>query len=208
MCIPIKISFEIPEWGESSTTSERWHNKTVKQIMRTQLEIQLANRVHRHFEFSAHSRYGYAERTKKYQRTKLKYRGKTTSWGTPVTFAPDANLDLIKTGTTRRTIKSGVRFTLAGAGHLILATLRLRLPFKGGTGRSLDLAAQLRILASGKKPNRKFQNRMLAAQKTETVRRTIAEIERFSADEITEINKSVAFLYAQSLKKARRVKKK
>lgn len=204
--IPLKISFEVPEWAESAAIAERTHNKWVKDILREELQTHLDKRIDKHFAHSARARYRYTPRSQKYQRTKIKFRGRTLGKVNPITLAPDANLDLVKTGKTRREIKQGHKITLSGTGSVIRARLTLRLPIPGGTGRSLTLADSLRILASNN-GRRKFQNRVAAAQKTDVIRRTIDEIERFADDEVKEINKSVADKYAARLNSRKRVRK-
>jgi hypothetical protein len=112
----MKLSLSVPEWAESSAVSLRWHNTTVKKLVKEQLTIHERNRIPKHFIHSAHSRYGYAKRTEKYQRWKNRNRGKdiktTTFTGSKrggdyqATYgvgklASDANLSLVKTGAAR-----------------------------------------------------------------------------------------------------------
>lgn len=202
----LKISFEVPEYYANPLAAERTHNKWIKDILREEIQNHLDKRIDRHFVFSARSRYGYAPRSQKYQRTKIKYRGRTTNWNPPVTFAADANLDLIKTGRTKREIKQGAKITVSGTGTLTRARLRLQVPIPGGTGRDLSLAASLRILSS-KSGRRKFLARHEARQRMDVVRRTIKEIEAFARDEIEEISRSCAKKYVERMMTRKRVRK-
>jgi hypothetical protein len=77
----------------------------------------------------------------------------------------------------------------------------MKVPIPGGrTGRDMDLAASLRLLAAGKL--RKVTDRARARANQETNRRTINEIERFAQDEVKEISESVAKKYATSITKS------
>jgi hypothetical protein len=216
-----KISFEIPEWAESSAVAARWHNATVKELLREQLTIHRDQRIDRHFVHSAHSRYGYAKRTEKYQRWKNRNRGRdikvTTFSGSKRTgdyqtsygvdrLAPDANLSLVKTGRTRREIKSGAAITIGGTGNNIRGRLTLKVPIPGSSGREMDFAARLRLSASGK--GRRKLATMHAQSRLDTVKRTVTEIEAFAADEVREINAFMATGYAQKLNTRRLRRKK
>jgi hypothetical protein len=217
----MKLSLSVPEWAESSGVALRWHNTTVKGLVKEQLTIHERNRIPKHFIHSAHSRYGYTKRSDKYQRWKNRNRGKdiktTTYTGSKrrgdyqATYgvgklAGDANLDLVKTGKTRTEIKQGWRITVGGSGNLIGGKLILRVPIPGGSGCELDFAAKLRLASS---PNgRKKLARMSNASAIDTVRRTIKEIETISDDERREIALQVAQGYATALNSRRLRKKK
>lgn len=217
----MKLSLSVPEWAESSGVSLRWHNTTVKKLVKEQLTIHERNRIPKHFIHSAHSRYGYAKRTEKYQRWKNRNRGKdiktTTFTGSKrggdyqATYgvgrlASDANLSLVKTGRTRTEIKQGWRITVGGSGNLIGGKLILRVPIPGGSGREMDFASKLRLAASP--GGRKKLARMSNAAAMDTVRRTIKEIETFSDDERREIALYVAQGYATALNSRRTRKRK
>lgn len=217
----MKISFAVPEWAESSSVALRWHNGVVKKLIRGQLEVQLRKRIDRHFVFSAHSRYKFAPRKPKYLSWKIKNRGRDvkatgvtgsgknggyqTSYGV-AKLAPDANLDLIKTGRTRREIHNGATITVGGSGNLIRGRLTLRVPIPGGSGREMDFAAKLRLAQSPR--GRKRLASQTAKARMDTVKRTISEIEAFAPDEIREINQALAEGYAAALNTRRTVRKK
>jgi len=216
----MKIGFQIPEWAESSAVAARWHNTTVKELLREQLTVHRDKRIDRHFVHSASARYGYAKRTDKYQRWKNRNRGRDvkvttfsgskrtgdyqTSYGVG-TLAPDANLSLVKTGRTRREIKQGAAITLGGTGNNIRGRLTLKVPIPGSSGREMDFAAKLRLAAT---PNgRRKLASMNAKARIDTVKRTVSEIEAFAADEVREINQFIGEGYAKRLN-SRRVRRK
>lgn len=220
LMIPLKCGLIVPEWAESSGIAVRWHNTVVKELVRNQLTVHREQRIQRHFVHSAHSRYGYAKRTEKYQRWKNRNRGRdvkvTTFSGSKrrgdyqVSYgvgrlAADANLDLVKTGRTRREIRQGATITVGGSGNSIKGTLRMQVPIPGGTGRQIDFAAKLRLLSSQKGRRKLAAANAKTAQ--DTVRRTIKEIEAFAPDEIREINDACAAGYAAKLNTRRTVRK-
>jgi hypothetical protein len=217
----MKLSLSVPEWAAGSGIALRFHNTTVKKLVNEQLTIHNTTRIPKHFQHSAHSRYGYANRKEKYQRWKNRNRGKdiktTTFTGSKrrgdyqATYgvgklAGDANLDLVKTGRTRTEIKQGWRITVGGSGNLIRGRLTLRVPIPGGSGREMDFAAKLRLAAS---PNgRKKLARVSNASAMDTVKRTIKELEAIADDERREIAQYVAAGYAKALNTRRTRKRK
>ncbi len=194
---------ELPEFLGDDGSSLRWHNATVKKSIREQLEFHRVNRIKKHFEHSARVKYGYARRTSHYLDWKTRNRGKlvslTNEHGIRVLapLAADANLDLVRTGNTKRRVATqDYKITAGGSGATVKGTLTLKVPIPGSTGRSLSVGAALRLIQAGKIP--KLTSRVAAESKMETNRRTINEIERFAADEITEISNAIALDYARA----------
>lgn len=202
--IALRTSIELPEWLESSGVALRTHNTIVKSGISEELQIHLDKTIPKHFLTSARGRYKYQPRTAKYQSYKIKNRGKTVG-ETRQEYATDAHLDLVKSGRTRREIRSGAKMTTGGSGSLVRGLLRLKVPIAGSTGRELNLAAQLRLIDAGK---RKSLANRLGRMRLNTVRRTVNEIERFADDEVAAISQRIANRYAAFLsKRGRRVKK-
>lgn len=118
----ITFIIDVPE--RPKDLAKRYHNKYAKDAARYMMERHHAEHIPLHFKRSARSRYGYAARDPKYVRMKQR------RWR-------QGGLDLVKTGRTRREMISQYKLKLGGnavAGTLT-ATLILRFPFKGGTGK-------------------------------------------------------------------------
>lgn len=203
----LHATVDLPEFVADGGASLRFHNATTKGAIRSELEDHRRNTIPEHFKHSARQRYGYHPRTAKYFSWKLRNRGKTKRMtdenGNYVlqTVASNANLDLIRTGNTQRKIQQSYKITTGGSGNTIRGLLTLKVPIPGGSGRGMDLAAQLRLLKAGK--IRQLSDRVSASSRMETVRRTISEIERFSDDEISTIGVSIAKYYANAMNENR-----
>ena len=104
--------------------AKRWHNKYAKMAARHMMEKHHDEHIPMHFMRSARQRYGYKPRSLKYTKDKNKrWRG--------------GGLDLVKTGRTRLKMTTEYRMKVGGSAENgnLNATLILRFPFKGGTGR-------------------------------------------------------------------------
>jgi hypothetical protein len=107
--------------------AKRHHNKFAKEAMNRMLVTHHEQRLPKHFENDAHTKYGYADRSNKYKVSKLRKFHSIT--------------DLVKTGASRRKIlsKSARKITIGGAAEGgkkgLTGTLEVRFSFLGGTGR-------------------------------------------------------------------------
>lgn len=152
--IQVHYALEVPAM---LVKSERIHNALVKRVFRTVIEHHHERRIPRHFQQSAHGRYGYADRSKRYRFAKQKRYG--------------SSIDLVRTGRTRRQMISQRQLTLGGQASTsgLKATLRLRFPFPGGTGRVRNSAGRQKV----------------------TIEQMAREIETIAADEMREIQQQI-----------------
>jgi len=142
--------------------SERIHNSLSRRALRTAIELHHERRIPRHFQQQAHARYGYADRSKRYISAKIRRYGTGT--------------DLVKTGRTKREMTSTRRLSIGGQASTssLRATLKLRFPFPGGSGR--------------------FRNRN--GRQAVSVQQMAREVETISAGEMLEIQRQLEDGYA------------
>lgn len=202
--IALKTSLTVPEFVAGAGASERKHNAWTKEILRNEARNHLIKRIPGHFTPGAAAKYAYQPRSARYIKWKSRKRGKTVIMADesgnriPQLMDAEAHRPLIRSGRTRREILFGSSITIRGTLNNIGATLSMKVPIPGFTGRGMDVAARLRLLA---KPNAKWRNKKLgdmekAEQRIGFQRRTIEDIERFAESEVIEINNSVAEQYA------------
>lgn len=138
------------EWPKD--ISDRRHNQFAKQAMRYALERYHEDKrgFPRHFKREGRRLYDYDARDVKYVRAKQK-RYKT------------GGLDMVKTGRTRRWMLAARRISVGGTaiGKTLTGTLKLRFPFKGGTGKFRKPTSHGAI----------------------TIQQLVAEMQRFADDE-------------------------
>lgn len=115
---------DVPDWPDD--LAKRDHNRFVKAAVRKAMQYHLDKHIPIHFQRRAHSRYHYAQRDPKYIRSKQR-RYHT------------GGMDLVKTGKSRQELPRGAKITVGGSAvggkRGIVGTLRMRFPFRGGTGR-------------------------------------------------------------------------
>lgn len=88
---PPSVELDVPDWPRQ--LAERDHNKIAREALTDELAKHYRKRVPLHFKATARTKYGYAQRSAGYKRTKLKkYGGRT---------------DLVKTGLTEQTFTKG-----------------------------------------------------------------------------------------------------
>ncbi len=212
--IALKTSLSVPEFVADAGASERKHNAWVKEILRNEARHHLIKRIPGHFTAGASQRYAYQPRSEGYIRWKNRLRGKTVNMADefgvrrPQIMDAEANRPLIRTGRTRREILFTASITTGGTLNNISSTLTMKPPIPGASGRGMDIAARLRILA---KPNARWRNKKLgdmekSEQRIGFQRRTIEEIERVNEAEVNEINNSVGEQYAICISTCRTVK--
>lgn len=119
-----QIIFTLDVPTRPADLAKRWHNKYAKEAARYMIERHHEENVPKHFKRSARSRYGYRPRDPKYVRKKQR------RW-------KQGGMDLVKTGRTRRYMTNQYKLRLGGTADkgTLTATLILRFPFKGGTGK-------------------------------------------------------------------------
>lgn len=114
---------EVPKRPED--IAKRWHNKYAKDALRETAEKWHGHEkgFKKHWRRDARQRYNHFPRTEHYKWIKAKYYHST--------------VDLIKTGDTREHMTLNYKVTVGGTalGENLRATLILRFPFRGGTGR-------------------------------------------------------------------------
>lgn len=121
--VPI-VSFEIPARAEDMTV--RLHNQYVKHSLRETMAEYHRRFTRKRFQLGASKRYGYAPRSKRYIKRKLKRKGH--------------QIPMLYSGKTRKEIadtppKLRVGGAAEGGKKLPTCTLFYRLPFSGGTGK-------------------------------------------------------------------------
>lgn len=106
--------------------AKRWHNKFAKDALRETLERwhKSPQGFKKHYRRDARQRYNHFPRSDKYKRFKARKYHST--------------IDHIKTGRSKHNMEHGGKVTISGTaeGKNLSATLTLRFPFKGGTGRA------------------------------------------------------------------------
>ncbi len=103
----------------------RHHNSFVKLALAEAMNRHHKNVIPEHFKATARDKYHYRERNTAYKKAKMKRYGSRT--------------DLVKTGESKEFMTHNRTITVAGAAEggktPIKATITMRFPFKGGTGR-------------------------------------------------------------------------
>lgn len=113
---------EIPEWPED--VSKRLHNQFAKTAAREALENYQILFTPRKFKREAHNLYKYHDRKPGY----IRWKNRRYHMG---------GMDMVKTGDSRDVMTKQYKIKVGGsaANNDLSATLTLRFPFKGGTGR-------------------------------------------------------------------------
>ena len=111
---------------EKLLRSPRTHNKFVAAGVRAELEYHHKNRIPLRFEKGAYTRFGFMQRTAKYNAIKKRKFGH--------------QLPLVYSGASMAGILANGRVTVSGSAsdETIVGTLRMRFAFTGGTGRMRD----------------------------------------------------------------------
>lgn len=156
---------------------ESSHNKSMSAAWKGGAEFHHSNHMPRHFQAFAGAKYGYKKRSKKYNARKLRIVGH--------------QIDNVFTGKSRTEITTKRRIQGSPKG----ATLRMRLPISGGTGRLEDDAARARLHAAGKIKSRKITNRQITGQKTIIER--VAEMKAVAPDEFRTIGRVAKIKYVE-----------
>lgn len=159
------------EWPED--ISNRRHNQFAKQAMRETLEVYHGSPrgFPRHFGRSGRQLYDYLPRNPKY------VKAKNRRYGT-------GGLDMVKTGRTKNWMTRAYRLAVGGTAiaRTLTGQLKLRFPFKGGSGRF-----------------RKAQSRGAI-----TIQRLILEMQRFADDEPELLAKTFFESYMRQVDEFRR----
>ena len=132
--VPV-IEFDVPQRAKELTI--RAHNKYVKEALRETLEAFHKTKWRSRFQMHAQHKYGYAMRSRKYMERKRRLKGHSI----PMLYSGDTRKQ-----TSSTTPKLRLGGSAEGGKKGVSATLFYKLPFKGGSGRSLGgnrVAAQL-----------------------------------------------------------------
>lgn len=156
------------EWPED--ISDRRHNQITKIAFRKILERHHEEHIPRHFQRDNRRRYNHLPRKEKYVRYKQR------RWG-------QGGMDLVKRGRTRQWMTSAYKMKIGGTAVArdITATLILKFPFKGGSGRF-----------------RKAQSRGAV-----TIQQMIKEMQRFGDDEPRKLSEWFRDAYMEEVEKFR-----
>jgi hypothetical protein len=119
----LTIAIAIPERPEN--VARRDHNRIMKDAMRTVLERHHKERIPGHFEHSAHGKYGYQPRSRKYIDRKVKL----GLGGT----------DLVMTGATKQEMTSHAEFVVGGAAEGGKKALTGKIVLRFAFGRQVQM---------------------------------------------------------------------
>jgi hypothetical protein len=190
---------------EMLLASPRAHNTLVRKAVYEVLERHKNETMRKHFQPGNDTRYGHAQRTAGYKRSKARYWNSVT--------------DLVKTGNTKRLIaslpaKGNITISGSASADTIRGRLRMRLPFGGGTGRQMDEAAWQRIereLARTTDPVKRARLQAALAGRRSgrgrsgvTPAQMIKELQTITADEAAEMTKLIGEIYVREIKKMKR----
>ena len=156
----------------------RDHNRFAREANGAAALYHWQRHIPRHFQGFAAAKYGYNKRTAKYRARKIKLVG--------------AKPDMVFSGRSQRMMTRNapqIRKTPKGA------TLIMRLPIDGGTGKILDAEAAERLYRAGKRKHRGFTERQVNSQIQ--IMRRVAEMEAVSADEIRTLAEVRATTYTR-----------
>lgn len=155
---------------------ERDHRRALREAFTSAAVLHHTRHIPRHFESFASTKYRYARRKAKYEARKQRLLGH--------------RLPLVFTGRTRDTVTMlrTIRATPKGA------TLTMRLPIRGGTGRLVDAAARARMIRAGRRV-KPLSDRAINSQKV--ILQIIAELETISPDENEAIRREIADRYTE-----------
>ena len=151
---------------------QRDHNRALRTACAYAAEYHHRVHIPRHFQGFAAAKYGYAKRSPRY-----------IKWKERVIKGADGKQDLVFSGMTRSEITKNRAISATPKG----ATLRMRIPISGGTGRLMDEAARAR---TGRKA---LTIRAITAQRNIIMR--VAEVEAISRDEINTLMGEVKRIY-------------
>lgn len=146
----------------------RDHNRFAREANTYAAQYHWEHHIGRHFQGFASAKYGYWQRTKGYKRRKKNLVGNKP--------------DNVFSGRSQREITNTPPKIRATPKR---ATLVMRLPIDGGTGRILDEAAAARKFAAGKRKNKGFTERQVNSQIQ--IQRRVAEMKTVSPDEINKL---------------------
>lgn len=154
---------------------ERDHRKALRLAFAAAALVHHTRHIPRHFQAFASVKYRYARRSAKYEARKQRLLGH--------------RLPLVFTGKTRDTVTmlKTIRATPKGA------TLTMRLPIKGGTGRLLDAAAAARLVRAGKRRATTFTQKQVDSQRV--ILQIRSELEVISEDELKFIAQTIQDQY-------------
>lgn len=155
---------------------ERDHRRALRLAFTEAAVFHHERHIPRHFEPFASVKYRYARRNAKYEARKQRLLGH--------------RLPLVFTGKTRDTVTMlrTIRATPKGA------TLTMRLPIRGGTGRLMDASARARLIRAGKRV-KPLTDRAINNQRV--ILQLMAEIEVISPDEMQAIRQQIADRYTE-----------
>jgi hypothetical protein len=149
---------EVPERAED--IAKRWHNKYAKDALRETVERWHGHErgFKKHWRRDARQRYNHFPRSEKYKKMKARVYHST--------------VDLIKTGDTKEKMTHEYKITASGTaeGRTLRASLILRFPFKGGTGRF-------------RKPRRPTRASLRAWAAIETIQKMKIELQRMDEED-------------------------
>lgn len=115
------VVLTLPRILGGSTRFERWHNRTVKAVLKEEIEKHWRKRIPDHFKQNARGKYHHKPRSRRYRRIKSR-RFKSRR-------------DLVKTRVTEEKFTSrhdGIRVGGRVSSGLVVATLVMRWPFPVG----------------------------------------------------------------------------
>lgn len=194
MAIAMSFSLTLPECIDPEA-SLRKQNSAMKEAMRTAMKTHHRERIPKHFRADARTRYGHAERTRKYNAFKRRFMG--------------SRRDLVKTGRTEKEMKANARITIGGT-SLTGLKAKMKLRF-GWEDRPVQDQKMVNVLqeAFQKRLRRAGGDRFLAELlKRQTAGVTLnqmrKEITTIRPDELQEFADEFAQEYAKRIVDGRR----
>lgn len=166
----LSVEFEVPR---DPAVFERDHRRALTKANEAAAIYHHEHHIPRHFEGFAGAKYGYPRRSLGYEKRKQHRYGH--------------KLPLVYTGKTRAAVTSNRRVQKTYKG----ATLILRIPIKGGSGRFMDDAARKRLGIRAPK------YKQLDSQ--EQILKRIVEIEAIAPDEIRTLSRIIRDVYTAEI---------
>lgn len=173
-------SVTLPEW---LIASPRTHNRLVRTAVEAECKNHIAKRLPGHFTQGAAAKYKHQKRKPKY----IRYKIRRFHTGT----------DLVKSGATRAHVPQVAKIAMSGSASegTIRGRITSRLPFGGGTGRTLDDAARRRMGLGA--PSRMPTDGVTPAQ-------MIKELKAVTREETKDMSNNIRRDYIGSIRKLSR----
>ena len=180
--------------------SPRKHQQLVRAAMAEELDYHHRNVIPEHFKASAHQKYNHKDRSPKYIAYKVRrYR---------------TGIDHIASGRTMAELRYKRQIIVSGTGDTLQGQLKLRLPFGGGTGATVDADFYRRLsaaLATETNPAKRAAiMRRLQAQDSNrgkvgvTPAQQIAEFETVTQDEARAATERIGNRYRNAIRAMKR----